>query len=518
MPTHEDFRNHEDGFRDCSPTLHGLTPQEERENRKGRHVRTGLYLRNRKRILDSISNIGSSSENNSEKIEDLENNKQDKLTTGSGITLEEGVISSSITEVTSNNKSVNVEEIKTQTGIKYNLSVKGVQGPKGDKGDPGEKGDPGPQGIPGEPGVDGSVGPQGEPGPKGDTGNTGPQGPQGEPGPQGDPGPKGETGEQGTGVTIKGSFDTEDQLPATGESGDAYLVGGDLFVWDGTSWVNVGTIKGPKGDTGPKGAQGPKGDTGAIGPKGDPGVTGPTGPKGDTGAKGAQGPKGDTGATGPAGPQGEPGTPADTSKLVTLDTDQSITGAKSWGEIKSTGKGDEGQMTTLNPDGTYTTMQKVAGSDDYTQIDTGYGYIKISRFLTDGTPIQNTLYTSAGVKRDLDTGKTDLVVDSLWTVNEHTCYIKNSTMVVHIEGARPKANMSGGSVYKTVARLPGDFFKGLLNHSWDFEWTNYGGGGATFSGRLDAATGNINLYLVPTDTVLNPNHRFNISLAIPILK
>lgn len=49
---------------------------------------------------------------------------------------------------------------------------------------------------------------------------------------------------------------------------------------------------GPRGNTGPAGAQGPKGDTGAQGPKGDVGATGPQGPAG---------PKGDTGATGPAG-------------------------------------------------------------------------------------------------------------------------------------------------------------------------------------------------------------------------
>lgn len=213
-------------------------------------------------------------------------------------------------------------------------------------------------------------------------------------------------------------------------------------------------------------------------------------------------------------------TDVDLSNYVTLDTEQTILGTKTFGEIKLTGKGEEGQTTALNPDGTVTTIQKVAGSDQYTQIDTGYGYIKISKFLTNGTPIQNTLYTSAGVKRDLDTGKTNLVIDSLWTVNTQTCYVTNSTMVVHIEGARPKANMTGssGGVYKPVATLPNDFFKGLIDHSWDFEWSNYGGGAMTFAGRLDAATGAVNLYAVPTDAVIGPNHRFNITLTIPILK
>lgn len=224
MPTHEDFRNHEDGFRDCSPSLHGLTPQEERENRKGRHVRTGLYLRDRKRILDSISNIGSSNENNSEKIEDLENNKQDKLTPGSGITLKEGVISSSITEVTSNNKSVNVEEIKTQTGIKYNLSVKGVQGPKGDKGD---KGDPGPQGDKGEQGPPGEAGDRGETGPQGLKGDTGPQGPAGPAGADGKDGAKGDTGPQGPagkdGVDGKDAEQVQSDWEETDEASKAFI-------------------------------------------------------------------------------------------------------------------------------------------------------------------------------------------------------------------------------------------------------------------------------------------------------
>jgi len=52
----------------------------------------------------------------------------------------------------------------------------------------------------------------------------------------------------------------ESALPSSGESGDAYLINGDLYVWSGTTndWTNVGTIKGPKGDTGgPSGPSGP---------------------------------------------------------------------------------------------------------------------------------------------------------------------------------------------------------------------------------------------------------------------
>ena len=79
------------------------------------------------------------------------------------------------------------------------------------------------------------------------TGNTGPSGPQG---------PSGEDGKDGTGVTILGSRDSEAQLPTTGNDGDAYLVGGYLYVWSSGSWSNVGLIRGPQGVPGPAGADG----------------------------------------------------------------------------------------------------------------------------------------------------------------------------------------------------------------------------------------------------------------------
>lgn len=78
--------------------------------------------------------------------------------------------------------------------------------------------------------------------------------------------------------------------------------------------LNLGIVRGQKGETGATGPQGPKGDkgdTGSQGPKGDTGATGatgPQGPKGDTGETGPQGPQGPQGETGPQGPQGDPAT------------------------------------------------------------------------------------------------------------------------------------------------------------------------------------------------------------------
>jgi hypothetical protein len=137
----------------------------------------------------------------------------------------------------------------------------------------------GPQGAPGVQGPKGDPGPAGPQGPKGDPGSVGPQGPKGDPGPvgpqgaQGVQGAQGTDGADGTGVNILGAYGSEADLAAahpSGNVGDAYLIGGDLYVWSATSqiWENVGNIKGPQGDPG---AQGPKGDPGPQGPKGDTG-------------------------------------------------------------------------------------------------------------------------------------------------------------------------------------------------------------------------------------------------------
>jgi hypothetical protein len=94
-------------------------------------------------------------------------------------------------------------------------------------------------------------------------------GPTGPAGPLGPTGPQGEQGIAGIGVTILGSYSSVEELEAahpTGNIGDGYLVGGNLYIWDDINeeWDNVGNIQGPTGPTGPTG----------------PSVTGPTGPSG----------------------------------------------------------------------------------------------------------------------------------------------------------------------------------------------------------------------------------------------
>jgi hypothetical protein len=118
-------------------------------------------------------------------------------------------------------------------------------------------------------------------------------------------------------VNLKGAVALEadlDSIPAP-EIGDAYVVTatGDVYVYDGTDWANVGPLTGPPGPTGATGAAGPTGDTGPAGPAGATGATGPqgptgpTGPAGATGPQGPQGPQGAQGEQGIQGVQGEPG-------------------------------------------------------------------------------------------------------------------------------------------------------------------------------------------------------------------
>lgn len=151
--------------------------------------------------------------------------------------------------------------------------------------------------LQGAKGETGERGPQGIQGPKGDPGKDGAKGADGLPGKDGADGAPGKDGTNGhDGVTF---------TPAMSAAGDL-------------SWTNDGglanpetvNLKGPKGDTGAKGAPGAKGDPGEKGADGAPGKDGAKGDKGDTGdqgPQGLQGPKGETGLQGPIGPQGPKG-------------------------------------------------------------------------------------------------------------------------------------------------------------------------------------------------------------------
>ena len=164
----------------------------------------------------------------------------------------------------------------------------GAPGPQGPPGPQGIQGPAGPQGLTGltgpkgDDGAPGQQGAQGPPGEAGPAGLQGPQGAQGDVGPQGPQGIQGVQGADGVGLNILDSYDDYETFIAahpTGNPGDAYLVDGDLYVWDSStsSWDNVGNIRGPEGPQGIQGIAGPQGEEGVQGIQGAQGPTGPQG-------------------------------------------------------------------------------------------------------------------------------------------------------------------------------------------------------------------------------------------------
>lgn len=103
-------------------------------------------------------------------------------------------------------------------------------------------------------------------------------------GPTGPTGPQGEIGPTGTGIKIMGRYNNYDDFikeHQVGNIDDSYMVDCDLYIWDDMNkkWINIGPIKGDKGDNG---IQGEPGIQGPIGPQGEIGPTGPTGPSNNT--------------------------------------------------------------------------------------------------------------------------------------------------------------------------------------------------------------------------------------------
>ena len=297
-----------------------------------------------------------------------------------------------------------IEDISEMVNAGEFVGPQGPKGEKGDKGDPGEKGADGtvafesltPEQKESLRGIsitavsidtDGNltitfsdgdsenvgniIGPQGPQGPQGEKGDVGPQGPQG---PQGE---KGEQGNDGTSLNILGTKESEADLPLSAEKNDAYLINGEMWVFNGTNWNNAGRIQGPQGPQGPVGPKGEQGDTGARGITFTPVVDseGNISWSNDGGLENPQtvnitGPQGDMGAKGDIGPQGEKGT----TFIPSVDTDGNISWSNTDGianpetvNIKGP-KGNKGSDATV-PIATIGTLGKVKPDGKTTFID-----------------------------------------------------------------------------------------------------------------------------------------------------
>jgi hypothetical protein len=186
-------------------------------------------------------------------------------------------------------------------------------------------------------------------------GATGSTGPQGDPGATGPQGASGVAGATGSSISIVGTVADSSYLPDpyTGNAGDGYITDdtGHLWVWNGTTWTDVGEIKGPTGATGSTGPQGPQGDTGLTGATGTQGASGIQGNQGASGiiglngatgiqgiqgasGVGASGAQGLQGATGIQGVQGASGI-SGASGYVGSDGATGLTGATGAGVVQS---------------------------------------------------------------------------------------------------------------------------------------------------------------------------------------
>ena len=60
------------------------------------------------------------------------------------------------------------------------------------------------------------------------------------------------TGWPSSGIILKGSLDSPDELGniVDPQLSDSYIVGTDLYFWNGTEWVNMGRFQGPQGEPG----------------------------------------------------------------------------------------------------------------------------------------------------------------------------------------------------------------------------------------------------------------------------
>lgn len=114
-------------------------------------------------------------------------------------------------------------------------------------------------------------------------------------------GPKGDTGGGLGAYQFSVNDDGDLILTYEGDQPPQYAINNDgdliLTTADGDT-INLGHVKGGKGDPGPQGPQGKEGPQGIPGPRGE---------KGDTGVQGIQGKEGPQGVPGPRGEKGDPG-------------------------------------------------------------------------------------------------------------------------------------------------------------------------------------------------------------------
>lgn len=126
---------------------------------------------------------------------------------------------------------------------------------------------------------------------------------------------------------------------------------------------------------------------------------------------------------------------------------------------------------------------------------------------------------TTGDIKELTAGDTDgflpLTMDKGFTANQAEYCIKNGWIYITVQGARPNSTVTGESYY-TFLTLPAEI-TAHITHNEGFMWSNFQGGGTTYSGGI-LSNGQVQLYLSPKTNSLASNHRFSFNMTIPLRK
>ena len=193
-----------------------------------------------------------------------------------------------------NGTTLNLGTIKGEKGDKGDT---GVQGEKGDKGDTGAKGEKGDKGDTGEQGIQGVAGKDGKDGKDGINGTDGVDGKDGINGTDGVDGKDGINGTDGVdgkdGINGTNGVDGKDGTNGKDGVGIANVLintSGELeLTFSDGQQINLGNVKGSKGDKGEKGDTGEQGVQGIAGKDGINGTNGVDGKDGTNGKDGTDG-------------------------------------------------------------------------------------------------------------------------------------------------------------------------------------------------------------------------------------
>ena len=121
--------------------------------------------------------------------------------------------------------------------------------------------------------------------------------------------------------------------------------------------------------------------------------------------------------------------------------------------------------------------------------------------------------------KELTAGDTDgflpLTMNKGFTANQAEYCIKNGWIYITVQGARPNSTVTGESYY-TFLTLPVEI-TAHITHNEGFMWSNFQGGGTTYSGGI-LSNGQVQLYLSPKTNSLASNHRFSFNMTIPLRK